>query len=160
MCGTHICMTSHDALEQLDDMLVHTRRLLQRPGYRRRLRSALPSDVEVAVLRVLRVVQGLGTGMPSIGDVADTLAVDPSTASRFVEQAVAGGYLERRACDRDRRRTRLMLSPRGHDLLAQATTARRNLLAEVTDGWPMADVEALTALLGRLRAGFDRLDAE
>lgn len=147
-----------DTLEHLDDALVHTRRLLQRPGYRRRLRAALPADVELTVLRVLRAVERLDADAPTIGDVAEALVVDPSTASRFVDQAVTQGYLERRPCSSDRRRTRVAVTEVGRDLLAQATTARRDLLAGVTDGWPPADVETLAVLLDRLRAGFDRLE--
>lgn len=155
---THHMTTPPDALERLDEALVHTRRLLQRPGYRRRLLAALPDRVELTVLRVLRAVEGHGDTAPSIGQVAEVLVVEPSTASRFVERAAAMGYLERHACQHDRRRTRLQLTAAGTRLLAQATAARRELLAEVTDGWAGGDVEALAELLQHLRAGFDRLD--
>lgn len=155
-------------LQRLDDALVQVRRLLHRPGYRRRLRASLPDDVELTTLRVLRAVERAedaaptsgDVAAPSIGDVAETLDVDPSTASRFIETAHADGLLDRRTCERDRRRSRLYLTPDGRDLLGRATLARREVLAEVTDGWSDEEVATLGALLERLRDGFARLEAQ
>lgn len=145
-------------LDRLDEALIRSRRLLARPGYRRRVRDALPSPVELTTLRVLRAVERAGEEAPGIGDVADFLGVDPSSASRFVEQAVAEGFLERRTCDRDRRRSRLRLTDAGLQLLDVANGARRALLADVTDGWSEADVARLAELLDRLVSGFDRFE--
>lgn len=145
-------------LDRLDEALMRSRRLLLRPGYRRRHRSALPTPVGLTTLRVLRVVERADAEPPSVGDVADALAVDPSSASRFVEQAVGDGYLERSTCERDRRRSRLRLTVAGRQLLDAAADVRRELLAEVTDGWSHDDVTALTDLLDRLASGFDRFE--
>jgi DNA-binding MarR family transcriptional regulator len=174
MCGTHIYMSTtsrtastptsttdapagsprHDAL---DDALVAIRRVLLRPGYRARLLEGLPGRVEFATLRLLRTVQR-HEGPPSIGEVAEVLTIDPSTASRVVDRGVEAGLLERRACTDDRRRARLHLTPTGRDLLDRATARRRELLAEVTAEW---DDEALDLLIRQLTAlieGFDQLE--
>ncbi|MTV25047.1 winged helix-turn-helix transcriptional regulator [Nitriliruptoraceae bacterium ZYF776] len=146
-------------LDRLDEALLVSRRLLQRPGYRRRTRAMLPVPIELTTLRVLRAVERAGDEPPGVGDVAEVLGVDPSSASRFVEQAVGLGYLERHACPRDRRRSRLALTAPGREVLDAATTTRRALLAEATDGWDEADVAVLADLLDRLVAGFDRFEA-
>jgi hypothetical protein len=63
MCGTHIIMpeptppTTPATLDALDEVLVDVRRVLQRPGYRRRLLAAVGGPVELASLRVLRAVE-------------------------------------------------------------------------------------------------------
>lgn len=144
----------HDAL---DEALVAIRRVLQRPGYRRRLLEGLPSRVELAVVRLLRTVQR-SEGPPSIGDVADVLAVDPSTASRVVDRAVAAGHLDRRACTDDRRRARLHLTVSGAELLDHATRRRRELLSEITVDWSDEELEQLVGGLRRLLEGFDTLE--
>ncbi len=166
-------------LDDLDDALVEVRRALQRPGYRHRLLDGLSVEVSLATLRLLRAVQrtttpattrattpasaavgdaGAPVGAPSIGEVAEALAVDPSTASRLVDRAVAGGLLERRACADDRRRTRLHLSERGRRFLDEVTERRRDLLREITFTWSRGDVDDLVGLLRRLREGFDALE--
>ena len=165
MCGTYIRMTSptpptpdttspHDAL---DDALVAVRRVLLRPGYRTRLLEGLPGRVELATLRLLRTVQR-HDGPPSIGEVAEVLTVDPSTASRVVERAVEQGLLERRPCTDDRRRTRLELTAAGTELLDRATARRRELLAEVTADWDADELAHLVTSLTALIDGFDQLE--
>lgn len=146
------------AHDQLDEALVSLRRALQRPGYRRRLLEGLAQPLELGTLRLLRTVQRSDEA-PSIGMVAEVLAIDPSTASRVVERAVAAGQLERRACDADRRRSRLYLTPAGIEILERVTERRRELLAEVTDGFTDAEVRTLVAGLHRVLEGFERFDA-
>lgn len=175
MCGTHISMTTttdtptaappgrspaprdtsrHDAL---DDALVTIRRVLLRPGYRARLLDGLPGQVELATLRLLRTVQR-HDGAPSIGEVAEVLMIDPSTASRVVDRAVGSELLERRACTDDRRRARLHLTPTGNELLDRATDRRRELLAEVTADWTEEELDLLVRQLTSLVGGFDQLE--
>lgn len=110
------------------------------------------------MLRLLRVVQRAGVP-PSIGLVAETLAVDPSTASRVAERAVASGYLERQPCANDRRRVRLDLTAAGREVLDAVTDRRREMLADVTSDWDDDDIEDLVELLTALQTGFDQLEA-
>jgi DNA-binding MarR family transcriptional regulator len=149
----------HPDLDVLDDALVGVRRVLQRPGYRRRLLAAGGEPFELATLRTLRAVERRGEDAPCVGDVAETLDVDPSTASRTVDRCVSGGLLARTTSEGDRRRTRLTLTDEGRTVLDRVTEARRAILAEVTADWSDADVARLAVLLGELRAGFDRLEA-
>jgi DNA-binding MarR family transcriptional regulator len=150
----HAESSRHDAL---DDALVALRRVQLRPGYRARLLEGLPGRVELATLRLLRTVQR-HDGAPSIGEVAEVLIIDPSTASRVVDRAVGSGLLERRACTDDRRRARLHLTPTGSELLDRATDRRRELLAEVTTDWSEDELDLLVRQLHALIEGFDQLE--
>ena len=144
-------------LDALDDALVGLRRAQQRPGYRRQLLAGLAREVELATLRLLRVVQRQD-GDPSIGKVAEVLVIDPSTASRVVDRAVSAGLLERRTCADDRRRSRLRLTDDGERVLDDVNRRRRELLAEVTASWDEADVKQLVTLLQSLVAELDALE--
>jgi len=145
----------HDpGLDRLDELLVELRRVLLRPGYRRALLGDLAGTVGLATVRLLRTVQRAG-GPPSIGEVAEVLAVDPSTASRVVDRAAEAGLLERRACADDRRRARLRLTSDGEALLAEVTARRRAVLAAAVEGWDRDDLVLLQVLVDRLLAGFD-----
>ena len=171
MYGTCMCMMANHnltlsngsnarsvRLDALDESLLGIRRVFQRPGYRKLLLDSVSHDVELATLRLLRVVQR-ADGAPSVGAVAEVLTVDPSTASRVVDRAVQSGHLERRACAEDRRRARLHLTASGQAVLEEVTTRRRELLSDVTDAWNADDVIHLIDLLSLLQAGFDRLES-
>jgi DNA-binding MarR family transcriptional regulator len=145
------------ALDELDDSLVAVRRILQRPDYRRQLIERLGDGERLATMRIVRAVERVGDPC-SVGDVAELLAIDPSTASRSVEDSVARGLLVRRACQQDRRKSLLEITEQGRLLLDRMTAVRRQLLAEVTADWEPGEVVELVNRLQRLLAGFDRLE--
>lgn len=145
------------ALDRLDEALVELRRMLQRPGYRRAVLGGLDADVELGTVRLLRAIQR-SPDAPTIGQAAEVLVIDPSTASRVVDRGVASGYLERRPCSDDRRRSRLSLTPGGEELLAEVTARRRAVLAEATTGLSDVELTRLLRLLERLLDGFDALE--
>lgn len=158
MTSTEPRPAATDHLDALDDALVAVRRVLQRPGYRRRI-AAGTGTVELGTLRLLRAVQRL-PGAPSIGDVAELLIIDPSTASRLVDRALAAGLLDKRPCADDGRRARLHLSAEGGAVLDAATRQRRAVLAEVTADWDAVDLDRLVELLAALLEGFDRVTGD
>lgn len=141
-----------DDLEQLDRSLVTLRRLWQHRRLQDELARRTGQQLSPTMLRTLRAVELAEREEPCVGDVADALAVDPSTASRFVDAAVRDGYLSRTPAAADRRRAVLGVTPRGARVLAEANTARVAFLAELTDDWSPDDVRTLAALLDRLRA--------
>jgi DNA-binding MarR family transcriptional regulator len=145
-----------DLLDGLDDALVRVRRVLQSPSYRRRLMDRLGGDDPLSTLRLVRAVERAGSP-PSVGDVAEMLLVDPSTASRSVDDAVDRGYLERRPCDRDRRRALLHLTPSGRRLLQRMASARRALLSEVITDWSEEELADLVERLRHLLDGLNRV---
>ncbi len=145
-------------LGELDAALLDVRAMVQQPRYRQRLLSALGRHVDLGTVRALRVVERAGEALPSVGEVAEALAIDPSSASRLIDRCVNEGFLSRRTSEQDRRRSRLELTSSGRTVLDSASAARRQILAEVTSGWPGADVEQLIDLLTRLQAGFEQLE--
>ena len=144
-------------LVALDHALLEIRRLVNRPGYRRRLLGPLGRRIELSTVRVLHAVDQ-AERPPSIGEVAVTLAIDPSTASRLVEQRVTDGLLRRSPDPDDRRRVVLTMTPQGDALLAELADSRREMLAEVTRGWSATERRDLERLLERLVDGFHSLE--
>lgn len=146
-------------LEGLDAALLELRSLVARPGYRRRLLGPLGRRVELSTVRLLQAVERAATP-PSIGEVAAALGIDPSTASRLVDQRVGEGLLERHRSPADGRRTTLHVTDGGRTLLAELRDSRHDLLAEITGGWDVVDLEALETLMSRLAEGFARLEVQ
>lgn len=141
-------------LDQLDDVLLEVRHLFRSPDFRRLVLRSV--EVELSTLRLLRAVERHASD-PSVRDVADTLGIDQSTASRQVEQAVSAGYLARQRSTDDARRSQLTLTEGGAAVLADANRNRREALGQVTTDWSDQDLAALVRLLRELRDGFDRV---
>jgi DNA-binding MarR family transcriptional regulator len=141
-------------LADLDRALLELRRLVNRPGYRDRLLGPLGRRIELSAVRILHAVDQ-AAAPPSIGTVATTLAIDPSTASRLVDQRVTEGLLQRSPDPDDRRKAVLRLTEAGRDLLTELAASRIAMLAEVTADWSSTDIRTLDALLHRLARGFD-----
>jgi len=150
---------SQDPLAALDVALLEMRRLVNRPGYRQRLLGPLGRAIELSTVRVLHAIDQ-SPEAPSIGEVATILAIDPSTASRLVEQRVTDGLVRRERSPSDGRRSSLELTERGSELLVELAASRRVMLAEVTAGWPADDIHQLDELLRRLISGFSALEGD
>jgi DNA-binding MarR family transcriptional regulator len=72
--------------------------------------------------QLLLAVRGhQGPGGPTIGDVAESLLVQHHTASGLINRTPALGLLERVRDERDSRRVRLLLTPKGANLLRALT---------------------------------------
>lgn len=138
--------------DQLDELLTRIHVARQRPNWRRRLLDGAGPVTSVSTLRVLRAVerhQLLGSGA-SVGDVAEHLAVEHSTASRTVSSVVAAGLIAKSAAPEDQRRSVLVLTDAGQKALTAVTERRRDLVAEAVADWPGADVDTLVTLLQKL----------
>src|SRR5690606_16903921 len=112
-----------------------------------------------ATLRALHVVHaGLEGSRPSVADVAEALSIDPSTASRLVQQSVNAGYVSRLPDANDKRRCSLALTDEGREILRRAREVRRDWLRDVTRDWSDDEVALLAQLLHRLRDDIDALE--
>jgi DNA-binding MarR family transcriptional regulator len=87
--------------DHLDDLLTRIHVARQRPSWRRRLLDGAGPVTNVSTLRTLRAVEHhqRNGGGASIGDVADYLAVEHSTASRTVSAVVAAGLLAKSSAE-------------------------------------------------------------
>lgn len=144
--------------DHLDELLTRIHILRQRPEWRQQLLADIAPVATVSTLRVLRAVEQCGKGGrgASIGDVAEYMAVEHSTASRTVATVVAAGLLNKTLAADDQRRCVLMLTDAGRDALAAVTDRRREIVADVVSDWPDTDVDALVGLLDRLVLDFER----
>jgi DNA-binding MarR family transcriptional regulator len=140
----------------LDELLTRIHVVRQRPEWRRLLLDDADL-VSVSTLRVLRAVEqrDLAGQSASIGDIAEYLAVEHSTASRTVASVVGAGLLTKAVAPEDQRRSSLALTDVGRKALAQVTDRRRDLVTDVIAHWPDGDVDALVSLLDRLAVDFE-----
>lgn len=145
------------SFDHLDELLTRIHVARQRPTWRRRLLAGADPVTNVSTLRVLRAVehhQRNGAGA-SIGDVADYLGIEHSTASRTVSAVVAAGLLAKSSAADDQRRSVLVLTDIGVKALATVTDRRRELVAETVSDWAGEDIDRLVVLLERLTERFE-----
>lgn len=150
-------MSSPD-LDRLDELLRRIRHAQQRPGWRKQLIAGSEYVTTLSTLRVMRAIERRTlTGRPiSVRDVADSMAVEHSTASRAVANAVEEGLVRKAGGDGDQRRCRLELTDRGRIALDEITRQRRDMVAETVVGWRDAELDLLLNLLERLAVDFER----
>lgn len=136
-------MTYSD-LARLDRALLRLRRMWDAP-------AGIPHEggvVEGSTLLVCLAVEENGDPT-AVTDVAATLGVTHSTASRLVTRAVDAGMVERASSPTDVRRAALRLTDAGRRLVEASRAFRAARLAGLTSGWPERDVAALAELLDR-----------
>lgn len=125
---------------------------LFRLGANRRFDSRQAEAVGASVTRagyaVLRSLCDHGT--LTIGQVAQTAAMDAATASRQVGVLVDDGLVVRRPAAEDARSVELALTGRGHEVYERIVRYRLTHLANVVDGWPDADRANLARLVADL----------
>ena len=93
--------------------------------------------------QALLAIKGF-VGDPTIGDLAERLAVKHNSAVGLVDRLVKAGHLRRRQDEHDRRRVTLALTASGEQLLADLSSAHRDELRILTPS-----LKALFAKLDR-----------
>lgn len=119
--------------------------------------SRVGASMELSHLDVIAMVRRLGDGQEvTIGAIAEQLRVDPSRSSRIVADLVRQGLLRREASQEDARRTIVVITPLGQELLDKLDEVKRETIREIVSGWPRDDVERFADLYDRFINGFDR----
>lgn len=91
-------------------------------------------------------------GPMGVKALAAGMGIDSSTVTRQVAPLVDTGLVKRTSHPEDGRAVVLQLSPRGLARLDEVRSSRRELMAQVTDGWSEDDRESFTALLTRFNS--------
>lgn len=155
----------------IDLALFRLRRIWARPLRTRRLGDP-QRPVQMSNVMVVHAVHKLSLEVPevTVGAVAEQLDVDPSTASRLVNDAIGAGFVAREESEVDARRARLLLSPAGRRVLEVVVRSRRAYLDGLITDWDETDREVFARLLTRFAeaatarppdlAGLDRRIAE
>ncbi|MFC6013164.1 MarR family winged helix-turn-helix transcriptional regulator [Nocardia lasii] len=135
-----------DEVEQIERAMI----AIRRRQTRRTLAADEPSGQSFDVLDVIE-----DASEPTVSTVAAALAVDQPRASKLVAGAVAAGLVRRVADQSDGRRSLLVLTARGAEILAEAHRRRRGAFDRAMTGWTDADRVEFTRLLTRFVGALD-----
>jgi DNA-binding MarR family transcriptional regulator len=138
-----------------DDVLMATLRLAM--GISVQAADAVGDDVSTVQLRALTLV-ARDPGC-NLGRLARAMGVALSTASRLVERLVAGGLVDRRTSDTNRREVTLRLTEHGVRTLARYDAIRLQGLRRVFEQVEPEHRDAVLTGLRLLTRGVDRAPA-
>jgi DNA-binding MarR family transcriptional regulator len=118
-------------------------------GIRRRLRERFA--ITLARFDLLAQLERVPAGM-RMGDLSHRLMVTGGNVTGLVAQLVGEGLVEREPVPHDRRAHLVRLSARGREAFAAMAEEHERWIVAMTAGVDEDDIEALHALLGRLKA--------
>jgi DNA-binding MarR family transcriptional regulator len=109
---------------------------------------------------VLEAVSSFPKDRPvSIVDVAKSLAIDPSVASRMVAKATRHGLITKRRSQDDPRQVVLLVTSKGESVLSDAHAWQERVFADLTREWEPDDATRLAGYLARLLETLPRIDS-
>ncbi|MGY1740963.1 MULTISPECIES: MarR family winged helix-turn-helix transcriptional regulator [unclassified Blastococcus] len=112
-----------------------------------------PSRERGRDVMVVEAVSARAPAPASVRDVAEQLGLDHSGASRLVAGAVDRGLLAAAADPGDRRRRRVLVTPAGARLLADAHRWQEEVFGRLTADWSSDEVAQFHRLMSRLIGG-------
>jgi DNA-binding MarR family transcriptional regulator len=125
---------------------------------RHRFRATSVGTLDLAQADALdHLVQSEGMRM---GDFADVLRVDASTATRAVQRLVEAGLAERRADPADGRSVIVVATTHGRSVQEELVERRIRTLTELVGEFDDHDLDQLATLLERLIGSIDALAAD
>jgi DNA-binding MarR family transcriptional regulator len=111
-----------------------------------------PYELTFARYELLALLHFSRTGALPLARIGSRLQVHPASITNAVDRCEAQGLVRRRPHPTDRRATLAELTEAGRELVVKATESlNREVFTEL--GLSTEDVESLTSVLGRFRAG-------
>jgi len=107
--------------------------------------AAASEEITLLQFRTLVVLQSRGPQRP--GDLAETLAISPSTGTRLCDRLVTKGFISRIHGEVDRRSVTLDLTPSGRSLVDDVFAWRRAEIVRIVERIPVRRRHALVTAL-------------
>ena len=151
------------ALADLERVLFLWHRMAMKGEIPGRLIAELGADLELpqfyALTAITRIQNGVGRAASepaTIGLLAEEMNLDPSRASRIAAGLIAQCYAAREAAQEDGRKTVLVLTDKGRDMLARLRELRQAKLIGIFADWSDEDIAAFAKLFRRYVDGVVR----
>lgn len=163
LAGIGMTEPASSALLDLDTALFLWHRMAAKGEVPGRIIAELGLDLELtqfsALTAILRVENGVGRDRPqppTIGLMAEEMAIDPSRASRIASELIQRGYLRRESVQEDGRKSVLVLTDKAVSAFAAFRERKWDRMIEVFGAWPEADLITFSTLFSRYSDGMRR----
>jgi DNA-binding MarR family transcriptional regulator len=135
-----------DAVDAATDAVLLASRVLV--GIAAQSLAATETQITLPQYRALVV---LGTrGAQTVGTLADTLGIHPSTLTRLCDRLITRGLIDRATSPENRREVILALSEAGRTLVRTETTRRRRAIGTLVERFDHATQREITHAFGAL----------
>jgi len=141
-------------IAHISDVMGRMRLMIGRRVISRTLIDNLAPSLEISHLDALRAMRRI-EGEVTVGAIADVMRLDPSRGSRLVADLVAQGLLRRDASQADGRRSIVVPTERGDQLMAEVDATKRKLLAGMLDGWSEEELASFAILFDKFVSKFE-----
>lgn len=141
-------------IAHISEVMGRMRLLIGRRVISRTLVDNLAPSLEISHLDALRAMNRID-GEVTVGAIADVMRLDPSRGSRLVAELVTQGLLRRDASQADGRRSIVVRTELGDQLMAQVDATKRRLLASMLDGWSEEELNVFAGLFDKFVSKFE-----
>jgi len=115
------------------------------------VRELKPLGLSLQQFNILRILRGRAGKPATIKLLTERMIDKMSNASRLVDKLKDKGLVERQECPADRRRVDIVITPKGDDMVARASTFVDNFTREIEENLSMEEAITLSHLLDKLR---------
>ncbi len=151
---TEIVSEAAADIAHISEVMGRMRLLIGRRVISRTLVDNLAPSLEISHLDALRAMNRID-GEVTVGAIADVMRLDPSRGSRLVAELVAQGLLRRDASQADGRRSIVVRTELGDQLMAEVDATKRRLLASMLDGWAEEELSTFAVLFDKFVSKFE-----
>jgi DNA-binding MarR family transcriptional regulator len=134
-----------DDIDAVTDAVLTASRLLV--AVSARSIAAVDDTITLPQFRLLVVLHA--QGQQKVTNVADSLGVNPSTATRTIDRLITAGLVDRQTNPNSRREMQISLTPAGRKVVRSVTRRRRQEIARIVERMPATHrrglIRALTA---------------
>ena len=99
-------------------------------------------------------------GLDTARDVCACRGLKPGIVSLNVENLTAGGYITRQSVPGDRRKCRLVCTPKAEPIVSRGRALQEAFFARMTEGVPHGDLEACLRCFAAFDQNLTRIAAE
>ncbi len=114
-------------------------------------RALKPFNISWQQFNILRILRGMHPEPATVKVLTERMIDKMSNASRLVEKLKQKGFVERQACDDDRRRVDILITPQGLDILEKASLKVEEMIDQSKQKITAEEALLLSELLDRLR---------
>ena len=99
-------------------------------------------------------------GLDTARDICACRGLKPGIVSLNVENLTAGGYITRQSVPNDRRKCRLVCTPKAEPVVSRGRALQEAFFARMTEGVPREDLEACLRCFAAFDENLARIAAE
>ena len=99
-------------------------------------------------------------GLDTARDICACRGLKPGIVSLNVENLTAGGYITRQSVPGDRRKCRLVCTPKAEPIVSRGRALQEAVFARMTEGVPHGDLEACLRCFAAFDQNLTRIAAE